>query len=185
MDNRKIFTSAADAAAALAGDESVREEVQKEVNRSQVVDTLQTLRLQKGVSQKRIAELMGCDASKVSRIEAGNDDALKLADVRDYVTALNIGVRLVFEDHDLPVADRIKRDVFSIHEKLEQLVEIAKQVDGDREIIDKINQFYGEVLFNFIKRFGESHSKLSTVTNLDNPKKTAPSSQICEAELCQ
>lgn len=65
--------------------------------------------------------------------------------------------------NDLPAADQIKQHVFSIHEKLESLVRIAKEVDGDTEIVGKINQFYGEVLFNFLLKFQSSHSKLRMV----------------------
>ena len=51
----------------------------------------------------------------------------------------HIGRNVVFEDNNtLPVAEQIKSHLFSIHEQLEQLVEIAQQVDGDKPIIDKI-----------------------------------------------
>lgn len=63
----------------------------------------------------------------------------------------------------MPAADQIKQHVFSIHEKLESLVRIAKEVDGDTEIVGKINQFYGEVLFNFLSKFESSHPKLRLV----------------------
>jgi hypothetical protein len=70
---------------------------------------------------------------------------------------------IVFENNDLPAADQIRQHVFSIHEKLESLVRIAKEVDGDTEIVSKINKFYGEVLFNFLSKFESSHSKLRMV----------------------
>jgi hypothetical protein len=70
---------------------------------------------------------------------------------------------IVFENNDLPAADQIRQHVFSIHEKLESLVKIAKEVDGDTEIVGKINQFYGEVLFNFLSKFESSYSKLRMV----------------------
>ncbi|NTW34341.1 MAG: transcriptional regulator, partial [Bacteroidetes bacterium] len=63
----------------------------------------------------------------------------------------------------LPAADQIRQHVFSIHEKLESLIRITKEVDDDTEIVGKINQFYGEVLFNFLSKFESSHSKLRMV----------------------
>ena len=46
----------------------------------------------------------------------------------------HIGRNVVFEDKTLPVAEQIKSHLFSIHEQLEQLVEIAKQVDGRQNL---------------------------------------------------
>jgi transcriptional regulator with XRE-family HTH domain len=188
MDNKHRFGNSADAAAFLSGDDKVKDLVHNEVMRGRIVKMLLDMRLQKGVSQKRLAELMNCAPSKISRMEAGNDDSLKISDIKEYVSALNIGMAIVFEDHDLPLADRIKRDVFSIHAKLEQLIEIAKQVDGDEAIIDKIHQFYGEVLFNFVKRFEESHTKHCTVLSPENTLQASSQTlrhiQNCEKELC-
>ncbi len=162
--DQHISNSAAEAFAALSGDRSLTDRIQVEVNRCKLVDTLVQMRLQKGVSQKQLAERMKCAPSKISRLEAGSDDALKIADVKDYVLGLNIGMAMIFEDQELPVAEQIKQHVFSIHDKLERLVKIAATVDGDKEIIDKINQFYKEVLFNFITKFHASHSMLCMVT---------------------
>lgn len=162
MDKQQ-FNSAAEAFASIVGNDTVKDAIQDEVDKTQLIDTLVQMRMQKGVSQKRLAELMQCTPSKISRLESSTDDTLKLSDIKEYVRALNIGMSIVLEDNDLPAADQIKRHVFSIHEKLENLVKIAKEVDGDSEIIGKINQFYGEVLLNFLVKFESSHSKLRMV----------------------
>ena len=158
--NKQQFSSAAEAFASIVGDDTVKDAIQEEVGKTPLIDTLVRMRMQKGISQKRLAELMLCTPSKISRLESSTDDTLKLSDIKEYVRALNIGMSFVLEDNDLPVADQIKQNVFSIHEKLESLVKIAKEVDGDSDIISKINQFYGEVLFNFMVKFESSHSKL-------------------------
>lgn len=162
MDKQQ-FSSAAEAFASIVGDDTVKDAIQEEVCKTPLIDTLVRMRMQKGVSQKRLAELMRCTPSKISRLESSTDDTLKLSDIKEYVRALNIGMSIVFENNDLPAADQIRQHVFSIHEKLESLVKIAKEVDGDTEIVGKINQFYGEVLFNFLSKFESSYSKLRMV----------------------
>ena len=162
MDKQQ-FSSAAEAFASIVGDDTVKDAIQEETNKTQLVSTLVRMRMQKGISQKRLAELMQCTPSKISRLESSTDDALKLSDIKEYARALNIGMSIVFEDNDLPAADQIRQHVFSIHEKLESLVRIAKEVGGDTEIVSKINQFYGEVLLNFLSKFESSHSKLRMV----------------------
>ena len=162
------FTSIGDAAAYLAGDEKVKQQVDEEICCSQLVNTLLQLRIEKGISQKELAKRIGCDPSKISRLEAGNDLQLRMGDVMQYLSALNVKMNMVFEDTSLPVAEQIKQHVFLIHEKLEELVKLAKQVDGDEFIINKIHVFCSEVLFNFLSRFGDSYKKLSVVSEHGN-----------------
>ena len=128
------FTSIGDAAAYLAGDEKVKQQVDEEICCSQLVNTLLQLRIEKGISQKELAKRIGCDPSKISRLEAGNDLQLRMGDVMQYLSALNVKMNMVVEDTSLPV---------------------AKKVDGDEVIINKIHVFCSEVLFNFLSRFGD------------------------------
>lgn len=162
------FGSVADAAAFLAGDDAVKNLVEKEIEQSQLINSLLQLRLRKGISQKELSKSMGCDSSKISRMESGSDLQLKVGDIMQYASAIGVQMNMIFEDKTLPVAEQIKRHVFSIHAQLEQLIGIAKQVDGDELIIGKINAFYGEVLLNFMLRFSDSHQKLSIVSGLDS-----------------
>ena len=162
------YTSVGDAAAYLAGDEKVKQLVDEEICCSLLVNNLLQLRIEKGISQKELAKRIGCDPSKISRLEAGNDLQLKMGDVMQYLSALNVKMNMVFEDTSLAVAEQIKQHVFLIHEKLEQLVKLAKQVDGDEINIHKIHVFCSEVLFNFLSRFGASYKKRCVVSDHGN-----------------
>ena len=152
------FTSSGDAAASLAGDEKVKQQVDEEICCSQLVNTLLQLRIEKGISQKELAKRIGCDPSKISRLEAGNDLQLKIGDVRQYLSALDVTMNMVFEDTSLPV---------------------AKKVDGDEVIINKIHVFCSEVLFNFLSRVGDKrfmekdsvikHARPNTVDSIISP----------------
>lgn len=172
MESNLRSKSAGDAAAFLCGDETVKNLVEKEIERSWIVNKLLQMRIDKELSQKELAQQMGCDPSKISRMEAGNDLQLKISDIAQYASALGVKISMVFEDTTLPVAEQIKRSVFSIDEKLKQLVGLAKQVDGDEAIINAINSFYKEVLFNFLVRFKDSHEKLSIVSGQNQPSNT-------------
>ncbi len=181
------YTSVGDAAAYLAGDEKVKQQVDEEICCSQLVNTLLQLRIEKGISQKELAKRIGCDPSKISRLEAGNDLQLKMGDVRQYLSALDVTMNMVFEDTSLPVAEQIKQHVFLIHEKLDQLVKLAKQVDGDEVIINKIHVFCSEVLLNFLSRFGDSYKKLCVVSDHGNTALTGslpvPSDSDTESDI--
>ena len=160
MAKKRRFTSVGDAVAFLAEDDAVRKEVEEEVGNSRIVDNLLQLRVGKGVTQRELAERMGCDPSKISRMEAGNDLQLKMGDVLQYLSALGVTMSLFFEDTSLPAAGQIKPHVYAIQEQLGKLVEIARQVDGDEEIITKIHAFCGDVLFDFLKKFEGEYKQL-------------------------
>ena len=158
--------SVAEAAAFLADDPKVQQGVEREIARSSLVTALINLRVHKGYTQKQIAEAMRCDPSKISKLESGNDLSLKWIDIVGYLMAMDMNISLVFDDDTLPAAEQIKQHVFRIHALLERLADLAKEVDDDRELTDKIHQFYGEVLFNFVTRFGDSYAKLTSVLKI-------------------
>jgi transcriptional regulator with XRE-family HTH domain len=155
--------SAADMAAYLADDLDAADRVESELERNQVVRTLVRLRLRKNLTQKEVAEQMGCGASKVSKLESGNDESLKWGDIVCYAEAVGARMNLLISDEEWPAAQRIKQHVFRIHELLEELKELARTVQHDQDIISRIDEFYGQVLLNFLLRFGDSYSSLKAL----------------------
>ncbi len=162
--------SVAETAAYLADDEKIKEQVEQEIACSKMVTWLVQLRIQKKVTQKQIAEYIKCDPSKISKIEAGNDFQLKWMDIVGYLFALGVRPSILVEDTSLPAASRIKQHVFAIHTLLEELANLAEEVGDDTRIVDKIHQFYGEVLFNFLAKFGDSNKKLVPFVNFAEPQ---------------
>ena len=173
---KKQPKSVAEIAARLAGDEKVKGRVEREIQHSRMVTTLLQLRLQKGKTQKQIAEYMGCDPSKISKLEAGNDLQLKWMDIMGYLSALGVSVNILFDDPSIPAAGRIKQHVFAIDDLLNKLAGLAQEVGDDTQIVDKIHQFYGKVLFNFLKRFGDSYKKLLPFVKFDESELPEPMS---------
>ncbi len=176
----KQTESVAEMAASLTGEPEVGSQVEREIQNSRLITTLLNLRLQKGMTQKQIAEFMGCDSSKISKMESGNDLNLKWADIVQYLSAMHMRINLNIEDTSLPAAMRIKMYVFRIHELLESLSELAAKESDDSDLTDKINQFYGEVLFNFVMRFEENYEKLSSVIRFPEPVTDKTSQAIPE-----
>ncbi len=150
------FTSTAEAAAHLADDPEMARAVNDEISGNTLVSSLLSMRIAKGLTQEHIAESMKCDASKISRIESGNDRQLKWSDVVGYANALNVRMSVLFDDESLPAAARIKQCVFKIDDDLKKLAQMARQFDGDDKTAGKINQFYKDVLFHFLKRISQN-----------------------------
>src|SRR5689334_20471202 len=121
MNKITRFQDAAEAAAQLAGDPKVAEQVRDEMGQSELVAQLVELRLSKEITQQQVAKAMGRDASTVSRIESDSDRQLQWNDIVGYANALGLQVNLLFDDCSLPVAGRIKQCVLKIDDHLKKL----------------------------------------------------------------
>jgi transcriptional regulator with XRE-family HTH domain len=160
------YSDVAKAAAALAGDPKAEQEVRAEIAKNALVSALLAQRVSRGLTQEKVAESMGCDPSKVSRLESGNDENLRWVDIEGYLRAVNVRISILFDDPSLPAADKIKHHVFRIDYHLESLIALAKEGGGNDMLAQKIHQFYAEVLFNFLKRYKDSYDKLSSVIKI-------------------
>ena len=147
-------------AGGLAEDQGSAERVRAHAAGTQLISTLINLRNAKGLTQRKIAAKMGVNASKVCRMEAGNDDQLHWGDVLRYMRALGVNLSLLVDDPSLPATERIKHHVLNAHALLEQLRVLAQQMGEGEAITAKIKEFYGEVLFNFMLRFCNSYVRL-------------------------
>ena len=62
----------------------------------------------KGLTQADIAALMGCQQSRVSKLESGVDADLKFSDVEAYAKATNSNVTIMVSDRGKSLAEQIK-----------------------------------------------------------------------------
>ena len=69
--------------------------------------------------------------------------------------------------------------IFRIHESLNDLTALAKQVDPEDEIAQKIHQFSGEVLFNFLARYRDHSKELQSVLKFPSSKRLEQSREDC------
>jgi transcriptional regulator with XRE-family HTH domain len=175
------FKSAAEAAAQLAGNPEMAKAVHEEICRNSLVSALLSMRVAKNITQEKVAEAMHCDASKISRIESGNDRQLKWSDIVGYIGALDIKMSILFDDESLPAAARIKQCVFRIDEDLNALALMAAKYDGDDETVQKIDRFYKDVLFNFLKRYSDNRGKLNNYIKFP-PQHRSAISEKCEPD---
>ena len=172
-------------AASLTGDPDAAARVAAHQSETRLMRTLIDMRVEKKLSQRDLAKKMGVGPSKVCRMEASSDKDLNFGDVFEYTKALGMSVSVLFDDPSLPAADRIKHHVIAVHNLLEQLRKLAHQIGGEDTVSEKIKQFYGEVLFNFAIRFGDSYSKLpgATPIRLDGTEAPVTASHVDKRAL--
>ena len=166
--NNKTLDEIADMAARLTGDASMSDAVRKEAEKSALCNDLARMRVKAGLSQRALAKRMGVSASKVCRIESGPDSDLSLGELSQYAKALDCGITLGVNRPNQTAAEQIKEHIFAVHHLLGELADLAKSVGAGDQIAQGIHKFYGEVLFNFLVRFGESAEKLPRL-ELESP----------------
>ena len=171
--NTHTKMTASSVIAELCDDDSIVRDVEARMSQTRFVAMLTEARARKGMTQKDIATKIGTSVSKVSRFEASKDDDLRIGDAKDYLNALDLEASIAFFDKSMPTTSQIKHYIFEIEKLLTHLTSIAKTCDDDRQIVDGISRFRGEVLYNFIIKYmmsGKDFPKLKTANDRSSPK---------------
>jgi transcriptional regulator with XRE-family HTH domain len=66
----------------------------EDVRHQQVTNALAKMRVAKGLTQKQLADSLGCTQGRISKLETGRDEDLTLKDVLDYARATEIGLQI-------------------------------------------------------------------------------------------
>ena len=154
--NKMNESIASSVMAELCGDKTIVKKVETNLVKTRFVTFMSEVRVRKGMTQKDVADKMGTNVSKISRLEALNDDDLRLGDIKDYLSAIGLDVSIAILDKSLPTANRIKHYVFEIERLLNHLTSLAKECEDDKSIVDGIARFRGEVLYNFLVKYMSS-----------------------------
>ncbi|MCQ2403313.1 MAG: helix-turn-helix domain-containing protein [Lentisphaeria bacterium] len=157
----KTFHSAGEFIAKLCDEPQLADKVSQEVQKKELMSRLACVRVKKGLSQRKVAEIMQTSVSSISRLEDMRDADVKLGELYAYAHAMNLDVSLAVEDMELPVALRIKHCVGHVEALLQQLTELAKTCGDDKAIVDHIIRFRGEVLYNFLLKYLSTGENLS------------------------
>lgn len=168
MESKKKYDRISLLAGNLADNTQAVDRVESLIRESWMVRTMLRHRLRAGMTQKDIAARMGCSPSRISKIEGGTDHSLGWVEVHQYFGALGMNVSVLLDRPSVPVAAKIKHHVFEIDAQLKKLTALAKETESDPTILDGIDRFYREVLFNFLARFKDQYDDFVSVLTMPN-----------------
>ena len=114
----------------------------KEVEAQQAVPLLAGMRVAAGLTQKELAVAIGCSQGRISKLEMGRDEDLRLQDFIDYTRALKQSVWITIGAPTL--AEHIKLHIHALRGLLEELVKLAGE---DYAISEGVDRVLDEVLF--------------------------------------
>ena len=128
-------------------DESQRKEIAERIASRQIIKRLMALRAMRGMSQKEIAESMDCRQPRISKLENGVDDDIRLGDLRDYLHALGHDMSLFICPKEWKTFQQIKFHGLSIRQCLGQLVALAGK---DPDLVQGVSDAHVETLVNLV-----------------------------------
>jgi len=153
----KEYTSVSDMLADSSADESLKQDALRRIGSRQVIKRLLALRASRGKSQQEIADLMKCSQSRISKLENGVDDDLRLGDLHDYLHALGHDVSLLVRQQDWQSFQQISFNAGMIRRCLGRLVDVA---GGDPAGEGGVSRAHVETLVNLVNTVVDSARQL-------------------------
>ncbi len=157
MAEKKQYGSVTELLRDVAPNDEFVAEFEEHIARRALVKKLLALRAVKGFAQKDIAEKMNCSQSRISKLENGVDDDLRLGDLLRYCDALGFQFGAVISRKNISAVDQIKHHAFCIKDVLDHLVGLA---DGDEAMTKGVSSLVVETLFNLVKLVADSAAEL-------------------------
>lgn len=152
-EQRRRYASVVAMVRDVSEDQQFAADFDRRVNNRRLVKHLFALRSAQGLLQKDIAERIGCSQSRISKLESGNDEDLRLGDLAAYLGALDLDLCLVFGQKDSTIVNKVKYHAVAIKGLLAELVKLAKL---DKQIAAGVAGFHGEAFFNLIQILRDS-----------------------------
>jgi transcriptional regulator with XRE-family HTH domain len=144
----------------LSEDDKFKENALNEIENKTIAKFLFTLRCKHNLTQKQLADKIGCTQSRISKIEGAYNNEITIKDLSDYGEALNLQLEIGYRNKDMKIVDLIKYHAFKIKGYLEKLVDIT----GEDETLAKgVLGFHFETLWNvagfILKNIPNLHQK--------------------------
>ena len=162
MTKKKQYTSVSAMLADSGIDKSIKERIEKRIAGRQLIKHLMAMRALRDMSQKDVAEKIGCTQSRISKLERSTDEDLRLGDLHNYANAVGMDVGVLLADKERTSVDWIKHHAFQIKRLLERL---AKLANIDESIEKGVTRTFRDTLFNLIKIVCDSSEKLPQEDN--------------------
>ncbi|MEW5895639.1 MAG: helix-turn-helix domain-containing protein [Candidatus Omnitrophota bacterium] len=129
----KQFKNVNDLIKGLSEDENFKKEALKTISENGLSKFLSFLRCGHQMTQKELAEKIGCSQGRVSKIESAKDDKLSIKDFIDYGNALGLELEIGFRRKDMKWVDMVKYHAFQMQGYLNNIVQVAKEDEALEE----------------------------------------------------
>ncbi|MCH7725758.1 MAG: helix-turn-helix transcriptional regulator [Planctomycetes bacterium] len=181
MAENKRYNKVSDMMTDVLGDEDPGfvEELKTQIQRRKLVRGLSSLRNMKGISQKEVADAAGCAQSRISKMENGCDEQVRLGDIEAYAKALGCEVEVVLRSNDFTIVEEVKYLAFRIERCFNKLVTLVK---SDEDVAQGVAEFHVEALLNLAHLVLKSQKRLPKREGSEHATLTIPEVILSERE---
>ena len=179
MGKGKTARNVVELAEQIGGDGGFSKGLAEHLHKRRLIDALAAMRAAKGLSQKDMAERMGCSQSRVSKMEAAEDASLNLGAVIEYVQAIGGRLDITLADVRSTAVDRVKHHAFCIMRETDRLAELAL---ADPSIAEGVSSFFDEAAFNLLRMLERSAKKLPASASEAEPSMTVETCSMDDPE---
>lgn len=113
-----------------------------------------------GITQAQIAERLGCRQSRISKLENGYDDDLRLRDIQAYAQAIDANVVISLEPAANPLVAGVRYHLKTLVGLLRELQELAEY---DEQIATGVMKFHHELMMLLAEVIAKSAERLPGV----------------------
>jgi len=146
--NPKEYRSVSEMVHDLAEDKAFAGRVARRIAERNLTSHLMGLRAAAGMSQSDIAAKMKCTQSRISKLENGKDDDLRIGDFHAYADVLGLEMTIVLLAKDRTIVDEVKYHACAIGRRLKLLAKLAAK---DATIAKGVKGFIGEAACNLAR----------------------------------
>jgi predicted XRE-type DNA-binding protein len=162
MPAKKRYSSVIQQTNLTSETEAFAKKVERRISQRQIVKHLMALRATKSLSQSDIAKKMECSQSRISKLESGLDDDLRLGEFSAYVSALGLEMRIVLAPKGQTSLDAVKYHAFSIKRTLDRLAALSS---GDKSMTAGALKIMAESFYNITRFISGSAQTLMAAEN--------------------
>jgi len=157
MAAKKQYASVSEVLRDAAPDKAFRKEFDEHISERQLIKRLIALRAARGLSQRDIAEKIGCTQSRLSKLENSKDADIKLGDLKAFADAVGCDLPAWPLPRDMKPTDEVKYHTVAIMKNMDELSQLAK---SDEKIAEGVARFFFELFVNFSLMLGDSAKRL-------------------------
>lgn len=109
LEKKRQYPSVTEMVRALSEEQAFADKMASRLEDRNIINHLMALRTSLGMSQQDIAAKMKCTQSRMSKLENGRDDDLRIGDFHAYAEALGLRLAIVLgKKEQPPIAERIR-----------------------------------------------------------------------------
>jgi len=153
----KQYASVSDVLRDVAPDNAFRAEFDQRIAARRLIKELLALRGARGLSQRNIADHIGCTQSRISKLENAKDADVRFGDLRAYADAVGCELAAQPMPREMEPVDKVKCHFHAIKEHMDDLAQLARL---DEKIAGGVAAFFGECFLNFSLMLGDSARRL-------------------------